>query len=336
MNLKKNPIITFEELLINYSQEELYKTMIGEYPQLDKYYCSFFRKDNNASCYFKWYNNILYFVDWVEKNRNVLTFCSDLYGISIGQSIFFLNNKMDGIETKIPPRQIEKSKKIKEKKSLNVISRNWKIKDKEFWEKYGISIEQLSDDLVSPVSSIIIGDKVISPIDLTYNILINREKNIKKTYRPFSEKKKYKFMTNATKNDIGNVNNIDYSKNYLVITKSYKDCRVLRNFDVNSIWLQSENQFPDQNLLISILRNFQTIIIFFDNDSVGIEKSAKFKNYLNKLSLDIEIVEIFSETSDKDISDLYKSKGRDCVNKFVNEQIFSRFLDTSSARRIQE
>ena len=104
----KRPIITFEELLNEYSQEELFKVMIGEYPQLDKYYCSFFRKDNNPSCYFKWYNNILYFVDWADKNRDVLTFCSDLYETSIGQSIFILNNKMKDVEIKIPPRQLKK------------------------------------------------------------------------------------------------------------------------------------------------------------------------------------------------------------------------------------
>ena len=41
------------------------------------------------------------------------------------------------------------------------------------------------------------------------------------------------------------------------ITKSYKDCRVLRNLGLNSIWLQNEVAIPSRNIFEDLCKRFK-------------------------------------------------------------------------------
>jgi hypothetical protein len=104
-----------------------------------------------------------------------------------------------------------------------------------------------------------------------------------------------------------------------VITKSYKDYRVLKNFGINVIGLQSETMYPSIDILLPIINRYD-VFVFFDRDSVGIEAGLKFTNYINSFGLNKakQIYLPFIGTKIKDPSDLYKYQ-KDTLIGFLKE-----------------
>jgi len=92
-------------------------------------------------------------------------------------------------------------------------------------------------------------------------------------------RKEFRFITNCGKDDIGGLP-IRRDCDTIVITKSYKDYRVLTNIGLTVIWLQSETLIPKEQLN-KILENKSKVVIIFDNDRVGIEASLKLKDFID-------------------------------------------------------
>ena len=90
----------------------------------------------------------------------------------------------------------------------------------------------------------------------------------------------------------------------IVITKSYKDARVLRNYNINAIWFQNEGMLPSTEILVEILNKNNKIIIWYDNDNAGKIASEKIKNKILKI-FNAEIT-LFFCTVHKDPSDTLK------------------------------
>ena len=150
------------------------------------------------------------------------------------------------------------------------------------------------------------------------------ENDKKKLYQPYAEKRN-KWFTNCGKNDVGNINSIKIpdQKKLLIITKSYKDCRVLRNQGLNSVWFQNEGMFPTDEKMISLLQPFKKSIIFFDNDPTGIASSAALKEKIQELGFNTKVIslpESFFINKIKDISDLYAAKGKIEVQNFLKSK----------------
>src|SRR4029077_4179226 len=83
-------------------------------------------------------------------------------------------------------------------------------------------------------------------------------------------------------NDVGNYNNLPPEGELLIITKSYKDHRVLRNVGYNNvIWFQNEGCIPDRWILNNLVRRFKRIIVLFDSDYSGTMAAIKLCNILN-------------------------------------------------------
>ena len=96
-------------------------------------------------------------------------------------------------------------------------------------------------------------------------------------YFPY-KKGKHRFLSTCTRNDV-NIDEISKDTNQLVISKSYKDNRVLKNLKVNSIWFQNEGAFPDN--LQDIVKDFEDVVVFFDNDNPGITAAEKLVTLIN-------------------------------------------------------
>ena len=127
--------------------------------------------------------------------------------------------------------------------------------------------------------------------------------NKKKIYSPYD--KKLKFCGNITAKDIGNINNIPVKGEKLIITKSYKDCRVLRNLGYTSIWNQNEGMIPPLYLLQDLSDRFNDIIIFYDNDNAGINAGIKLKQTFANIQKEVSVYYIPLTYKVKDISDFY-------------------------------
>ena len=129
-----------------------------------------------------------------------------------------------------------------------------------------------------------------------------------------------RFLTNCTKNDVGGINSlVSYGKE-LIIAKSYKDYRVLKNNGKNVVWFQNEGMIPSDSILTLLVRHFASVIVWFDNDQPGIIASEKVKNHINTLvpckAKNLWLPERSLEVGIKDPSD--------CIAK--DKVLFNQFL----------
>lgn len=337
-NLDVKGYISKDIILEHVSEEKIFSLVFGFEPKEYDYVTSPFRPDKTAGCWFFYsLSGKLKFTDFgsqiiINGVKMINIDCFDavqqyyklpnLYNTLLFISDKLLNNsKIENLTAKNTERKI----KEKVRKEFLFEPRMFNDKDKRFWYKYGITKDQLIRDKVFPVRKFKITDaqnntSSFSIKDPGYMFTDFNGRRMK-LYRPYIDGFG-KFLTNCTPNDIGCINSLPLTGNQLVITKSYKDCRVLKNLGLNSVYFQNEGMFPSLELLLPLCRRFNRIYIIFDNDKTGIEQGQKLYSYLNtylpgKIS-NVVIPQIAKVT---DTSDFYVSQGEDKLLTFLKEKI---------------
>lgn len=321
------------KLLKYVSEEDIFELVFGFKPVEFEYTTSPFREDNNAGCWFeiKVESNKLMFIDFADdiKSRDCFSAVQEYFKLSnFYKTVEFIKSKLiDGknIEHTIrhvkPKKFIEKSSK---KVKIFINTRDFNIKDKQYWSKYGISKQNLIDDKVFAVKKFKMvntrkGNFLVRPYDICYAYTDFKSNRIK-LYRPF-KKGKERFLTNCKLNDIGGLKYLPKTGKQLVISKSYKDYRVLKNQGLNVVWFQNEGMFPSKEILLDLTNRFSNIIVFFDNDKAGIKASIKLTELLNSHKKDIsQAVYIpikFIEESITDPSDLVHKYNEEKLKSFL-------------------
>jgi len=291
-NLERRGFICKDSILNQVSQEEVFQLVLGYSPKEFDYIVSPFRKDKTPGCWFEYHTTgVLYFIDFADKKRTH----RDCFNMV--QDYFQLGNFYLTLEyiynTLIRGKKIESlivQKKVievvKPKVKILVEARNFSLPDSLFWSQYDIKKEDLIEDRVFPVKKVyalntkkgtIISD--CNDVAYSYNDFPDSRK---KVYFPKREGKK-RFLTNCTKDDIGGLTSlVPYGKE-LIITKSYKDYRVLKNSGKHVIWFQNEGMIPNDQILNQLVKHFLKVVVWYDNDQPGIEASEKVTNYINSL-----------------------------------------------------
>lgn len=326
--------ISLEDLLSKVSEKDIFKLFIKEPIELDRKYVAPYREDKNADCYFQYFDNKLLFTDFASGDNiptiNCIGMVMKCLNLSYRESIDYVANYFS-----IKDKVYNRPNTILEKQIINynyplkieISIRNYDLKDRKFWYKYGITKDQLLNDKVYPITAYRTNNiktnksYIINTLDLTY-AFTNFSSGHIKIYRPYN--KDFKWFTNCNQNDIGNINQL-FITDQLVITKSYKDCRVLRNLGVNSIWFQNEGMSPSQGILKKLTTNFSEIFIFYDSDPSGISASQKIRQILNNIkpniSQSIFLPPIYyREKGVKDPSDFYVYKGREELINFIKSK----------------
>ena len=330
------------EILKRIKEEEIFSYILNQSNKaidLDQKYLAPYRDDNNAGCFFSFYNDTLYFVDFANEQTHLS--CFDLfmkvYKCDYNEALKKINSIFNlGLEyekgNKEPIFEVKQNKdtfihKEKENTKFQCYLREYNNIDLIFWKSYGITKEQLISDKVYPIIAFksVKNGKLYIVNNLKQSYVFSDFNNNKlKIYSPHS---KYKWITNLTQDDVGNINNLPKSGDTLIITKSYKDCRVLRNLGYESIWFQNERVIPSNKILIDLLQRFKNIYIFFDNDSTGlshtktvIEKLKSFNSKNNIKNILIPPV-LLREENIKDISDYFKIKGNIETVNFLKNNI---------------
>ena len=333
--------ISKEEILKMVSQEEIFKMIVGYIPREHSYVCSPFRKDEISSCYFEWYKETLYLVDWADpitkrRQRDCFNAVQDHFGVSFYKSLEIINkyfklNLMAGhhddseyVANRRREVQVIKTKK-KVIKSMPFKARMFNgQEDKNFWQPYQITRSDLIKDDVFPIIWYKIFSKrlgsyvVIRPTTRSY--LVGNFNPRVKFYIP-DKKGKGKWATNCTQNDVWGYDSLPERGQQLTISKSYKDYRVLKNQGLNVIALQNEGMLPNQEILQSLIARFKEIIVLFDNDRAGIQAAEKTVDTINEISPRkarlIYLGKGLLKEGISDPSDYIKSKGRDLLHKFL-------------------
>lgn len=337
-----NEIISLspEQILEEVSQEDIFKLFIKEDIITDKdlaTYVAPYRSDSNPDCYFEEYDNRLFFVDFADipQSKNCFSFISRCTGLNFLDTLAYIINKLNlgkGNNSKEKStiqkeNKVVEVKKLKKERTITYAPRKFNNKDKEFWSQYEISSEQLIEDGVIPIDIYrSISRKgtpfTIKPIDITY-AYTDFDNNKIKIYRPFGGKEE-KWFTNCSQNDVGSINHLPISGKKLIIQKSYKDCRVLRNQGLNAVWFQNEGMIPNPTILKSLCRRFDQIIVWFDNDDAGLKAARIVANNINSLYPGkVKVIHLdpsYLEEGIKDPSDLIAKKGKQELVKFIKSK----------------
>lgn len=336
-DIERKGFIDKDNILKYVSEEDIFELVFGFKPKEYDYVKSPFRKDDDAGCWFQYYpSGKLKFTDfgsqvYIRGKKMINIDCFDAVQIffnltNLYSTLKFIKKHL--IEGKELPERTEVTfiEKIKREVRILFDVRQFEARDAQYYKRYQISSQNLIDDKVFAVKRYKIlnsknGDFSSRVYDLCY-AYTDFEDGRMKLHRP-QQKGKNRFLTTCNQNDIYGVNSLPEFGELLIITKSYKDWRVLKNQGLNVIGFQNEGMIPTNDVLLPILKRFKYVVVFFDNDNAGIEAGQKVSEHINSyypgkssfIHLDVELLK-FNIT---DPSDLIYKKGRETLLHFLSQ-----------------
>ena len=275
--------------------------------------------------------NISNKIDFIAVLKHIaLRFSHIIYGKEIDKNI--TDNIAKGLSI------ANKSKPI-----IELVTRPWNNKDKNYWKQFGVDIGWLNTHFVYAIDQYYINRKTnpepkyyYKDSDACYAYLLGRDKhgiNNIKLYFPNRQHGTTRFITNC--NHLEGLYNMDKDNyDYIIITKSTKDRlslgRLLYNAncslygaltrpDIGIINIPAENYKLSSKEYIWIknklkVKSPERIICFMDNDKTGLFETIYFKREFNMTAILIP-----KDTQCKDFSELYCKCGKsECLNILQN------------------
>jgi hypothetical protein len=315
-----------EQLLQKITQEQVFEWIFQQNINTVERYTSPFRNDKTPNCRFEEVEDgTLLFVDFGEPSgqthitcwKAVMRYhkCTFPVALKLVAFQFGLSTNLVDYEPVKEVKQ-EQGKIIPYPTIITWDGRPIEKKDKIYWSQFIITPENLTEDEVGIVKTVHIdsrkGKRSFNPISVCY--AYNFKHHVK-LYQPYNNPK-YKWISNCTENDIGNLHNLPLIGKELIITKAYKDHRVLRNigFGLKSVvWTQNEGCIPDDKILLDLSQRFELVTIFFDNDQPGKEAAQRLMQEFIRVNPNCNIRCIHlpvRQFPHKDPSDFIKKEGR--------------------------
>lgn len=293
------------EILSRVSEVEIYLRYLGFSPMDGTGpHKSPFTEDNNPSFHFYEKGEWLW-TDFSSRNGgDCIHIVALIYSISYSQALQKIAKDLKVSNFKVDQSRVkwlkELEKATKEPSKIEVITREWLPEDIEYWGKYNLEIADIDNEstFIKPCKEVWINDKCFYNYkvdkDLCYRYLFN---GYYKIYRP--NNKKCKWVSNTGLEIVQNYNNINnYSKDIMIITKSYKDALCVNKIGYNSIAFGSETTINVDKVIDWLKSNFKHIVVFYDNDDSGVKYSRILCGKYN-----LSYIEIPKEYESKDISD---------------------------------
>lgn len=199
--------------------------------------------------------------------------------------------------------------------------REWRKYDIDYWESYGIPLKWLKYAEVYPISHKIIiknGKQYTLGADkYAYAFVEHKENKITiKIYQPFNTNG-YKWANKHDKSVISLWTKIPEYGDKLVICSSLKDALCLwANINIPAIATQGEGYTMSETAVNELKRRYKEVFILYDNDKAGLEDGAKLAE-----STGFTNIVLPSFEGGKDVSDLYKVKGKEEFIKVINNML---------------
>lgn len=326
MEITLEPLrVTKELILSKVSEEQLMEHYLG-IPVKKGLFKSPLRQDNNPTCAF--YRNKsgdLIFKDFSGAFcGNFISVVMEKFQCSfpkalqiIGNDFGIINNKNLVVNT---PKLVYTGNKFEEHKSaiIQVEIRDFQEYELYWWKSFGISKETLKRFNVFSCKNIFLNGNLFhleSSNQHIYGYFGGIKNGVEQWRIYFPGKKKYKFLSNWSSNQIQGAQQLPKDGGeYLVITKSLKDCMTLYGFGITAIAPNSENLFITENQYSKLKEKFKNILVVYDNDLAGIEGLKRIK----KVFPEIKVAFIPFKYNAKDISDFYKKYGKDKTQELIN------------------
>lgn len=324
-NLKgKDP--TIDNIRKQVSDQQIYEFYLKQVVSPTKKYISPFREDKHPSMSFLAISTEeILWKDWgdtaQESPLGVVSFVMKLYNCSYFEALSIINRDMclglEGLSTKADgkvnsPVNVPKKRPFEvnnKHKLIEIEAQIFKKEDVAYWESYGITLSTLIRYNVRTVKYVWLNGimvRMYSRSNPVYSYYLG-EKDKKQYYKIYSPKspKHKKWLTNAPQNIIQGINNLTWTDDKLIITKSLKDVMLLNEMGIDAVALQSETSSLEERTATLFMASYDDIYVLFDNDETGVKFSAKLcKEYNTFKSIFIK-----NKFAVKDISDFAKEYG---------------------------
>ena len=189
--------------------------------------------------------------------------------------------------------------------------RDWRDYDIEYWASYGITLEWLKYAEVYPISHKIVikdGHRYVFGADkYAYAYVEHKEGKVTlKIYQPFN-KAGYKWSNKHDNSVVSLWTKVPEYGEQICICSSLKDALCLwANTGIPSLAIQGEGYRMSNTAISELKRRYKQVFICFDNDKPGLKDAQKLSEETGFTNV---VLPPFNEG--KDISDLYKAKGKD-------------------------
>ena len=319
------PDITKQAILNITTEEEIFRHYLGFDFKLGRMYNSPLRKDQNPS--FNIYyapNGEMRFKDFNGEQGTCFDLVMIMNGLRFNECLKAINYDMNlGLENSYNTKEIKRIKytnfreKILEEKKECLIQfkpQHFTDKDLEYWKEFNIDYNILKRYNVYSSKYIFVNKKlVLTYYDTNPIYCYSLPNNKVKVYRPFADKGKYKWLSNATNNEIQGLYQLEYDSNTIVITKSMKDVMCLRSFGIDSIAPQAETNYLSRELADSVTSKYNKVIILYDNDEAGINGASELQKILPNSK--ISFIPISSKC--KDVSEYVSMYGKEKTEELL-------------------
>ncbi len=265
--------------------------------------------------YFKSENNEYKFKDFSSgKHGNKVNLICDLFNLTYSLAIhkicidyqnFVSNNNYESINE----YQIQSKYKV-----TDYEIRHWTNIDAKYWTKFKIGSPMLNHYNVAGLSYFKMAKEDVFNSEMVFkgNSIygyFRSDGSLYKIYLPNNPNKKFIKVENY----IQGMDQLTYTKEYLVIASSLKDLMTFNKLgykNVEAIAPDSENTMIPEQYIKSLKTKYRNICVLFDNDEAGIEAAKKYQNKykLNYVLLDMS----------KDLSDSVKDFGIEKVKEKLN------------------
>lgn len=172
---------------------------------------------------------------------------------------------------------------LEERKSakIQIQTRDFTQKELNWWLRYGINKSTLTKFRVYPVDKVWLNDNLFYQ-NLDGKFVFGYYGGLKngleqwRIYWPGNTK--YRFISNWTSNQIQGAHLLSKDGgDFIVITKSLKDCAALYEFGIPAIAPCSENLFVTESQYNRLKEKFKRIYLLYDADIPGIKAAKRIK-----------------------------------------------------------
>lgn len=324
------PIPTTDIILSKISDYQIFKHYFPEYEPGSGAVSSPLRNNDDIPSFNIFYSrtsNMLLFKDFATRDRgDCFVFVSKLFNISYVESLYkicvdfgikdvYIPKGYKTVEKPIVDRLDVDYSTINKIISIRVKVKEYTKEELDWWKSFGISYSTLKKYNVFSLEKVFINSYIIYP-KFSFGYLEFKDGIYTwKIYSPLEEKNK-KWINNCNSKILQGWTQMPEKGDILILEKALKDSMTIdENWGYPTCSLQNEGVNINPPVLKELKERFKTIYYLGDNDNPGIDFS-------NNLCKDTGIIPIFiPDKNYKNISDLYKEKGKEFSGSVLNNLI---------------
>lgn len=310
--------MSLKDILEKLSDYDIYAYYMGKF-QVGKLYNSPLRSTDKIPSFavFPSRNRDLLFKDHGSgQSGNAITFCKLMSGVKTREG---LEKELLKILKASNPDSI-RSRTVQYTPSsgcnIGIVRQPFTDADDLYWTQFGITRKTLKLYNVFSIRYFLLNNIVRAIYKNDCPMYAYKVNNHFKIYRPLAPKQT-KWRNNMTSSDIQGFNQLNLNKtSILIITKSMKDVMVLYEMGYNAISPSSETTFIDDNVVNWCKSTFKHVLLLFDRDKTGVQRTRKFSK---KYGLDSFLIN--KKFKAKDISDAVKINGFNTIKDWLDNTL---------------